>query len=73
MRTLTEQRLVDRHRQHLEQTGGALHLAQEQVETVRQSLGVAIRDAVGAGLSESEIARACGVTRMTVRKALGKG
>jgi DNA-binding GntR family transcriptional regulator len=63
---------IEQHRQHLEETGGAFHLAQERVETVRQSLGVAIRDAVGAGLSESEIARAAGVTRMTVRKALGK-
>ena len=36
------------------------------------SLRQAVRDAVAAGMSESEAARVAGVSRMTVRAWLGK-
>jgi DNA-binding GntR family transcriptional regulator len=64
--------LAARRLEHLAQTGDAFRAAHLRAEEIRQSLGVAIRDASESGASESEIARVAGVTRMTVRKALGK-
>ncbi len=39
----------------------------------RADLHAAVRDAVAAGMSESEAARVAGVARDTVRRILGKG
>jgi len=41
-------------------------------EQATADLRQAVRDAVAAGMSESEAARTAGVTRPTVRKWLGK-
>ncbi len=46
--------------------------AASRAEDARAGLVWKIREAVDGGMSESEVARVAGVTRMTVRKALGK-
>lgn len=43
-----------------------------RVKESRDELRDAVRQAVGAGMSEVEAARVAGVTRMTVRSWLGK-
>ena len=67
--TVTEADLTLRH---LEQVGRAYALAQASAEAARQELRTAVRDMAECGMSESGIARVAGVTRMTVRKAVGK-
>ena len=47
--------------------------AREGAEAARVALVAAIRAAAGAGTPETTIAREAGVSRPTVRKALGKG
>lgn len=56
----------------LEVAGRAYARSVEQAETRRQRLAEAIRTAAANGLSEYEISRQANVSRMTVRKALGK-
>jgi len=51
--------------------GGHYRSLRDQTEVARQAMNATIRKASEA-MSESEIARVAGVTRMTVRKALGK-
>jgi DNA-binding GntR family transcriptional regulator len=58
--------------QKLQDEGAAYRALVLRAERQREALHRAIRDAVKSGLSESEAARVAGVTRMTVRKALGK-
>lgn len=53
--------------------GNRYRQARERLEADRTDLQEEIRNAVAfTSMSESEIARVAGVTRMTVRKALGK-
>lgn len=52
--------------------GSDYRSARKNAERARMALVPAVRVAALAGISESEIARQAGVTRMTVRKALGK-
>lgn len=53
--------------------GNRYRQARERLEADRVDLQDAIRNAVAfTSMSESEIARVAGVTRMTVRKAMGK-
>lgn len=56
----------------LTRAGRAYARARAAAEAERLALHDAIRDAARAGVSEAAAARAAGVTRMTVRAALGK-
>ena len=44
--------------------------AQENLDTRREQLAQAVRDAVAGGMSQSEAARIVGVDRLTIRKWL---
>jgi DNA invertase Pin-like site-specific DNA recombinase len=55
----------------LAEFGDYYRRSSKQTEEARQTLHAGIRQAAKT-MSESEIARVSGVTRMTVRKALGK-
>lgn len=44
----------------------------EAVAATTEKLAAAVRDAVAAGMTEVDAARAAGVDRMTVRRWLGK-
>lgn len=46
--------------------------AMSRAESARLSLVAAIRAAVAEGMPEAEVARIAGISRTTVRKALGK-
>lgn len=48
----------------------ALVMARE--EEVREALRTAVRDATAAGMTETEAAKLCGVSRVTVRTWIGK-
>jgi DNA-binding transcriptional regulator LsrR (DeoR family) len=56
----------------LEALGAAYSRLSIEAETSRQALQVGIRQAARDGMSQAQIARIAGVTRMTVRKALEK-
>ncbi len=47
---------------------GNYRVAQENLDTRREQLAQAVRDAVAGGMSQSEAARIVGVDRLTVRK-----
>lgn len=57
----------------LERAAQAWHKAKTEERRRATGLYEAIRDAVAAGMSESECARVANVDRLTVRRALGKG
>lgn len=56
----------------LQEAGERYKAAREYAENARLDLMFQIQVASRQGLSENEISRIAGVTRMTVRKALGK-
>ena len=47
---------------------GNYRVAQENLDTRREQLAQAVRDAVAEGMSQSEAARIVGVDRLTIRK-----
>lgn len=47
---------------------GNYRVAQENLDTRREQLAQAVRDAVAGGMSQSEAARIVGVDRPTIRK-----
>jgi transposase len=47
---------------------GNYRVAQENLDTRREQLAQAVRDAVAGGMSQSEAARIVGVDRLTIRK-----
>lgn len=49
---------------------GNYRVAQENLDTRREQLAQAVRDAVAGGMSQSEAARIVGVDRLTIRKWL---
>jgi hypothetical protein len=51
---------------------GAVRVARAAFDEARERLIASVRQAVAGGMSESEAARQCGVTRMTIRSWLGK-
>lgn len=46
---------------------------QQRLERIHENLKAAVRSGVAAGMTEQAAADAAGVTRMTIRKWLGKG
>lgn len=52
--------------------GAAWHKAKERERECAAGLYLAIREASALGMPETKIAKAAGVDRMTVRRALGK-
>lgn len=63
---------ADDARARLSRDGGWYITARTNADAARIVLHQGIREAIAAGVSESECARIAGVTRMTVRNALGK-
>ncbi|MBK8168294.1 MAG: helix-turn-helix domain-containing protein [bacterium] len=49
---------------------GNYRVAQENLDTRREQLAQAVRDAIADGMSQSEAARIVGVDRLTIRKWL---
>ena len=47
---------------------GNYRVAQENLDTRREQLAQAVRDAIADGMSQSEAARIVGVDRLTIRK-----
>ncbi len=47
---------------------GKYRVAQQNLDTRRDQLAQAVRDAVAGGMSQSEAARIVGVDRLTIRK-----
>ena len=56
----------------LEELGASFNYHRDEARKASARLQAAVIDAAAAGVSESEIARFAGVTRMTVRTWLGK-
>ena len=52
--------------------GAAWHQAKERERGCAAALYLAMQEAAEAGMPETQIAKAAGVDRMTVRRALGK-
>lgn len=58
---------------NLDRVAGRLRAARREAQEASDAAKAAAREAVAAGMSESEAARRVGVTRMTIRKWTGKG
>lgn len=56
----------------LADAAGRLLVARQELTEATDAAKAAAREAVGRGVSEVEVARRLGVSRMTVRKWLGK-
>jgi len=56
----------------LERVAGRLRAARQENQKASDAAKAAAREAVAGGMSESEAARQLGVTRMTIRKWIGK-
>lgn len=52
--------------------GAVWHKAKERERAAAAAMYAAMREAAAAGMPETQIAKAAGVDRMTVRRALGK-
>lgn len=69
---MTDSRTPEDFRKSIDVAASQLAAAESLVRGRRESLVSLVRAGIAAGLSELEISGLCGVSRMTVRRWIGK-